>query len=29
MSWDDLQNDIRKQGDGTEWEVRTYLHLSI
>ncbi|MEZ4386461.1 MAG: glycoside hydrolase family 2 TIM barrel-domain containing protein [Candidatus Krumholzibacteriia bacterium] len=28
-SWRDLQNDIAAQGDGTEWEIRTYLHLAI
>jgi hypothetical protein len=29
MSWDALQGDIAEQGDGTEWEVRTYLHIGI
>jgi hypothetical protein len=28
-SWRTLQNDIEAQGDGTEWEVRTYLHVAI
>ena len=28
-SWDALQNIFEAQGDGTEWELRTYMHLAI
>jgi hypothetical protein len=28
-TWERLQEDIAEQGNGTEWEIRTYLHLSI
>lgn len=28
-SWRTLMDDIKAQGDGTEWEIRTYMHLAI
>ncbi|MBD3223077.1 glycosidase [bacterium] len=28
-SWRTLQREIDSQGDGSEWELRTYMHLSI
>ena len=28
-SWDDFLEEVGRQGEGTEWEIRTYLHLEI
>ena len=28
-SWDNVLEEIDRQGDGTEWEIRTYLHVAI
>jgi hypothetical protein len=28
-SWEDVLKEIEKNGEGTEWEIRTYLHLAI
>jgi len=28
-SWRTLQERIEEQGDGTEWEIRTYLHVAL
>lgn len=28
-TWDDVMEDVEEQGDGTEWEVRTYIHIAI
>lgn len=28
-SWDELQSEIDENGDGTEWEIRTYMQVGI
>ncbi|PID78619.1 glycosidase [bacterium DOLZORAL124_64_63] len=28
-SWDEVMEEVRRRGDGTEWEIRTYLQVAI
>jgi hypothetical protein len=29
ISWDEYQQAIEQNGDGTEWELRTYIHFAL